>query len=142
MFNVNFTAWKWVVSALFGFLPLVLLLGFFTIALFVIPAWKLVHDGYKDALTPEPAPPPKSNIASRAREWVAGNWRREKVEVEVKRDDVELEPPPAYEPEPVKADVKVDSGDVVEERRSNVATASGSASDRASGSAVADGKKE
>ncbi|KAL4262170.1 hypothetical protein AB1N83_007155 [Pleurotus pulmonarius] len=56
-FDVSFTPWRWAVTSLFGFLPLLLNLGFFVVLLVAFPAWRW-FSAWRRGRAESQAPPP------------------------------------------------------------------------------------
>ncbi|KAG9225378.1 hypothetical protein PLEOSDRAFT_1109981 [Pleurotus ostreatus PC15] len=56
-FDVSFTPWRWAVTSLFGFLPLLLNLGFFVVMLGALPAWRWLS-ARRQGRAESQAPPP------------------------------------------------------------------------------------
>ncbi|KAJ7430214.1 hypothetical protein B0H11DRAFT_1893838 [Mycena galericulata] len=84
LFDVSFTTWKWVITAIFGMLPLFVALGLFAYFLLVLPCSNLVRAGYNDSV-----------YAARARAWGRGMLSQKRSEA-VANGGSDA-PPPAYE---------------------------------------------
>ena len=92
LFDVSFTTWKWVITSIFGFLPLFSALSFFAYFLLVLPFWHLARTGYMDM-----------TYAAKAKAWARERLamiplKRSRETTANSSDPNVLEtPPPAYE---------------------------------------------
>lgn len=96
LLNVNFTAWKWGITATFGMLPLLACILYFLTRYIFIPLWRIIKSGWTE-IRAEGIPPAWRAVRERRRAPVdetktvdPGN------QGEAEGKSIKPDPPPTY----------------------------------------------